>query len=101
VELVCRQRDDFGASSPQAAAEVLGVFATTAGLARAGKCDARGQPRNPLQLAVTLKTLARHGGYDASLPLPAQDFLAATLGTLGEWLGYRAVDPQYAGDPRP
>jgi len=95
AEMVCRQRDDFGQANPQAVQDVLGVFATTADLARAGLCDKEGKPRNPLQLAVTVKTLARYGGYDASIPIPVQNFLAATLGTLGEALGYRAVDPKY------
>jgi mannose-6-phosphate isomerase-like protein (cupin superfamily) len=95
TELVFRQRDDFGGPAPQAAQEVLGVFATTAGLTRDGQGDANGQPRNPLQLAVTLKCLGRYGGYDARLPIPAQKFIAATLGALGEAMGYKAVMAKY------
>jgi hypothetical protein len=53
--------------------------------------DGQGRPKNPFQLAVTLKTLGKHGGYDAALPIPVQKFLAATLGRLAEALGYRAV----------
>lgn len=94
-ELVFRQRNDFGQSTPEAVQDVLGVFATLAGLARQGKVDRRGLPKNPLQLAATLKTLIRHGGYDASLPIPVQNFVVATLGRLAEGLGYRGVYPEY------
>lgn len=96
-ELVYRQRDDFGRSTPEAVQEVLGAFATVAALARQGKVDRRGLPKNPLQMAATLRTLTRHGGYDAALPVPVQDFIAATLGRLAEALGYRGVDPEHVG----
>jgi hypothetical protein len=74
---------------------VLGVFATIAGLAREGKVDKRGLPRNPLQLAVTMRTLGRHGGYDTSIPVGVQRLVAGTLGRLAEWLGYQGANPQY------
>jgi mannose-6-phosphate isomerase-like protein (cupin superfamily) len=96
-ELVYRQRDDFGGVDPGAVQDVLGVFATRAGLTRAGLCDKRGRPKNPLQLAVTLKLLTKHGGYDANAPLAAQNFIAGTLGTLGVLLGYTAVIDEYLG----
>lgn len=95
AELVYRQRSDFGRVSPMTVQDVLGVFATVAGLARANKVDRRGLPRNPLQLAAMLKTLTRHGSYDAAIPKPAQDFVAATLGWLAVRLGYRGVDERY------
>ncbi len=95
TELVYRQRDDFGGVSPTAVQDVMGVFATRAGLSRDGLCDERGRPKHPLQLAVTLKLLASHGGYDASISIPVQNFIAATLGTLGQLLGYTAVIPKY------
>lgn len=95
TELVYRQRDTFGKADPQAVQEVLGVFATTAGLARLGQVDEKGLPKNPLQLAATLRILTRYGGYDASVPVGMQNFLAATLGRLAESLGYKAVDPKY------
>jgi hypothetical protein len=98
TEMVYRQSNQFGKRSPEAVQDVLGVFATIAGLAAEGKVDASGKPKNPLQLAVTLKTLAQHGGYDASLSASAQDFLAATLGRLAEALGYRAVYPKFVQD---
>ena len=94
-ELLYRQRNDFGGSDPDAVQDVIGVFATRAGLTREGKCDERGRPRHPLQLAVTLKLLTKHGGYDASRPILMQDILAATLGTLGRAFGYRAVHRKY------
>jgi mannose-6-phosphate isomerase-like protein (cupin superfamily) len=97
--LVYRQQNDFGRPSPAAVQDVLGVFATTAGLARLGKVDPNGRPKHPLQLAATLKTLNKHGGYDASIPLPVQQFLSATLGRLAEALGYRGVDPRYVQSP--
>jgi mannose-6-phosphate isomerase-like protein (cupin superfamily) len=95
TELVYRQRNDFGAVDPEAVQDELGVFATRAGLMRDGLCDERGRPRNPLQLAVTLKILVRHGGYDAKISIAKQNFLAATLGTLGGLMGYKAVYPKY------
>src|SRR5215217_3577919 len=64
TELVYRQRNHFEQPSAQAVQEVLGAFATIAGLAREGKINSRGEPKNPLQLAATLKTLNKHGGYD-------------------------------------
>lgn len=100
TELVYQQRDDFGQAAPQAVQDVLGVFATLAGLAREGKVDERGQPRDPLQLAVTLRMLSRYGGYDASVPIPLQKFLAATVGRFAELRGYRAVYPQYIADQK-
>lgn len=98
TELVYRQRDQFDRANPEAVQVVLGVFATLAGLAREGKVDGLGRPRNPLQLAITLRTLSEYGGYDASLPIPVQDFLAATLGSLARRSGYRAVYPAYVNE---
>lgn len=95
TELIYRQRNVFDQPNPQAVQDVLGVFATLAELAREGKVDPRGDPKNPLQLAVTLKTLNKYGGYDARLPMWTQDMLAATLGSLAVALGYRAIDPQF------
>lgn len=97
-ELVFRQRDHFGQASPQALQEVLGTFATIAGLAKLGQVDANGRPKNPLQAAVTLKTLIKHGGYDAGIPVPAQKFLAATLAPLAQAFGYKAIYPQYVNE---
>ncbi len=97
TELVYRQLLVYDRRNPQAVQDVLGMFATSAGLARDGKVNQRGQPKNPLQLAVMLKTLNKCGGYDAKLPIPVQRLLATTLGSLAEALGYRAIYPQYVG----
>ncbi len=95
TELVYRQRDDFGGVSPNAVQDVMGVFATRAGLSRDGLTDRLGRPKNPLQLAVTLKLLVSHGGFDAGVSPAMQKFIAATLGTVGELMGYKAVIPKY------
>ena len=96
--LVYRQRDDFGQANPQAMQDVLGVFATLAGLGREGKLDRHGRPKDPLQMAITLRVLSRYGGYDASLPIPVQRVLFASVGKVAGVLGYRAVLPQYVGE---
>jgi len=95
TELVYLQKNDFGSADYQAVQDVIGVFATRSGLMRDGLCDKRGRPKNLFQLMVTLKLLTKHGGYDASQPVFVQNFLAATLGTLGEMLGYKAVIEKY------
>jgi len=98
TELVYRQSTGFEHPNPQAVQDVVGVFATLAAMAREGKVNKRGQPSNPWQLAVTLKTATMYGNYDASLPIPLQNFLAATLGSLAEALGYKAFYPQYLNE---
>jgi hypothetical protein len=98
TEMVYRQINKFDQPSSEAVQDVLGVFATRAGLAREGKVDKRGRPKNPLQLAVTLRTLNKYGGYDASVSVGVQNFLGATLGRLAEVLGYKAVYPQYVNE---
>jgi quercetin dioxygenase-like cupin family protein len=98
AELVYHQRDKFDQPNSQAVQDVLGVFATRAGLAREGKVDENGRPKNPLQLAVTLRLLNKYGGYDASIPMYLQNFLGFTLGWLAERLGYKGVYPQYVNE---
>ncbi len=95
TELVYRQSDTFEQPCSEAVQDVLGVFATRAGLAREGKVDKNGRPKNLMQLAVTLRTLNKYGGYDARMPIPVQNFLGSTLGWFAERLGYKAVYPQY------
>jgi mannose-6-phosphate isomerase-like protein (cupin superfamily) len=95
--MVYRQSNDFGACTPEAVAEVLGAFASVNDLARAGRVGADGRPRNPLQLAATLRALGRHGGYDAAVPVAVQKLVAATLGRVAEALGYRGVAAKYLG----
>jgi len=95
TEMVYRQINQFEKPSPHAAQDVLGVFATLNGLSREGKLDQRGLPKNILQFAASLRTLVKHGGYDAQVPIPVQDFIAGTLGRLAEALGYRSSYPKY------
>jgi hypothetical protein len=45
--------------------------------------------------------LVKHEGFDASVPIPLQRFLSATLGWISEALGYRAVYPRFVGDSKP
>lgn len=94
-EMVYRQTNDFGRAEPDAMDDVIGVFATINGLAREGRIGGKGLPKDPLQLAATLRTLARHDGFDAAVPIPMQRFLSATLGRLAEALGYRGVYPRF------
>lgn len=93
--MVYRQTNDFGAASPSAVSDVLGVFATINGLAREGKIGKKGLPKNPLQFAATLRTLVKHEGFDAAVPIPIQRVTSATLGRLAEALGYRGVYDRY------
>jgi mannose-6-phosphate isomerase-like protein (cupin superfamily) len=95
TEMVYRQRDNFEQSSSGAVQDVLGVFATRADLAREGKVDSQGRPKNPLQLAVTMRTLNKYGGYDAHVPIFMQDIIGGSLGRFAELLGYKAVDSKY------
>jgi len=93
--MIYRQTNDFGASTPEAVDDVLGAFATIHGLAREGRVGKRGMPKNLLQFAATGRTLNKHGGFDAAVPIPLQLGLSATLGRLAEALGYRAVYERY------
>jgi hypothetical protein len=98
TEMVYRQIDAFDQPSPKAVQDVLGVFATIAGLTREGKVGSDGRPKNPLQLASMMRTLNSHGGYDAKLSVGAQNFISATIGRLAEAMGYRAVYPRFVGE---
>jgi len=93
--MIYRQTNEFGASTPEAVHDVLGTFATINGLAREGRIGRKGLPKNPLQLAATLRTLTKHGGFDAEVPILVQRMVSATLGRLAEALGYRGVYPRY------
>ena len=99
--MVYRQTDKFARRSPEAVDEVIGVFATLNGLTREGKVGRRGLPKHPLQFAATVRTLVKHEGFDAAVPIPVQRFLSATLGWISEALGYRAVYPRFVGDSKP
>jgi quercetin dioxygenase-like cupin family protein len=69
-----------------------------AGLARDGKTDRQGRPRNPLQLAVF--TLGFHDVFHVTHPPRAVQRIAlAPLALLGRALGYRHYDPAYRVEP--
>ncbi len=89
-EMIYRQTNDFGASTPEAVDELLGTYATINGLAREGCIGKNGMPRNPLQLVATGRAY-KHGTFDLGMPIPLQVALTATFGRLAEALGYRAV----------
>lgn len=95
TELVYRQHARFDTPDPEAVDDVFGAFATLFGLAREGKVDRKGLPRNPLQFAATLRTLVKHDGFDAAVPIPVQRVVAATLGRAAEAMGYRSSYPRY------
>ncbi|HEX9246783.1 MAG TPA: cupin domain-containing protein [bacterium] len=61
-------------------------------LAHAGKTDARGLPRNLLQLAVTFRAY-RDVIYGTRPPLAVQKVLFAVLDPIGRFLGYRCDVP--------
>lgn len=93
--LVYRQTSRFATPSREAVQDTLGAFATINGLAREGKVGATGLPKDPLQLAATVRALGRHGGYSTRLPIVAQKLLSGTLGRLAEVLGYRGAYARY------
>lgn len=94
-ELVYRQTARFDHPDPGAVTDVFGAFTTLFALAGEGKTNAEGLPRNPLQFAATLRTFVKHEGFDASVPIPVQRVMAATLGRLAEAMGYRSCYPQH------
>ena len=94
-EMVYRQTNDFGATTPEAVTEVLGALATLNGLAREGRVGKSGLPKNPLQFVATGRIYTKHGVYDAAVPIPIQKGFAAALGPLAEALGYRGVYDRY------
>jgi quercetin dioxygenase-like cupin family protein len=93
--MVYRQISRFAAPSREAVQDTLGSFATVNGLALESKVNADGLPRNPLQLAATLRTLGKHGGYSTQLLVAAQKLLSVTLGRFAEAVGYRGSYPRY------
>ena len=95
--LVYRQRTRFAEPNPAAVQEILGLFATRAGMLRDG-LEPTSRFGQMLQSAVTLRTAIRHGNYMAEPSIPKQKSIAATLGVLGATLGYRTVHAKYVGD---
>ena len=94
-DMVYRQTNDFGATTPDAVTDVLGALATLNGLTREGRVGTRGLPKNPLQFIATGRVYTRHGIYDAAVPIAIQKGVAATFGRLVEALGYRGIYDRY------
>lgn len=92
-ELVYRQRDRFEHPSPAAVQDILGIFATRTGMAR-DRIRLKGFAKLLFQSA-TIRTAIKHGNYVASPSIMMQKVMGATLGLLGELLGYKAVNPKY------
>ena len=94
-ELVYRQRDRFEQPSPAAVQDILGIFATRTGMAR-DRIRLKGFAKLLFQSA-TIRTAIKHGNYVKSPSMFTQKVMGATLGALGELLGYKAVNPKYVG----
>jgi len=94
-EMVYRQTNDFGATTPDTVTDVLSALATLNGLAREGRIGKGGLPKNPLQLLATGRVYTKHGVYDAAVPVAIQRVVATTLGPVAEALGYRGIYDRY------
>jgi len=91
------QTDVFEHPSADAVIDTLNTIATQYGLGRDGKLGKDGKAA-PLQLAVMMQILLKHGGYLAGAPPVAQQILFGILGSIGSAMGYKASYPQYTGD---
>ena len=73
------------------------AFETLAGLARGGKTNGVGAPRNPLRLALILREFEEEI-YFVRPPLAVQRVMLGALARIARLLGYRAEYPYpYAG----
>jgi hypothetical protein len=68
------------------------AFETLAGLARDGKTNGAGAPRNPLRLALVLREF-RDEIYFVRPPLFVQSIVFGALAAVARLLGYRAEHP--------
>jgi quercetin dioxygenase-like cupin family protein len=68
------------------------AFETLAGLARKGKTNRAGAPRNPLRLALILREFEEEI-YFVRPPLAVQRVILGALAFIGRLLGYRAEYP--------
>lgn len=93
-----RQTTTLLRPDPEAIRDTFRAFAMLSWLTREGKVDARGKP-HPLQGALILRSLQRHGGYLAGPPIPVQRVLFGLLAMLGERRGYVAFDPHCVPAP--
>jgi quercetin dioxygenase-like cupin family protein len=69
-----------------------GAFETLAGLARDGKTNRAGAPKNPLMLALVLREFEEEI-YFVRPPLVVQRVILGALAFIGRLLGYRAEYP--------
>lgn len=72
-------------------------FETFCGLARDGKANRKGLPRNPLQLAVLAQAYRREIAV-ASNPLRVLIRLMGPLAWIGRRAGFRSQYPEYSAD---
>ena len=68
------------------------AFETLAGLARDGKTNKAGAPKNPLRLALILREFEKEI-YFVRPPLVVQKMILGALAFMGRLLGYRAEYP--------
>jgi hypothetical protein len=74
------------------ALRIEGAFETLAGLARDGKTNRAGAPKNPLRLALILREFEEEI-YFVRPPLVVQRVILGALAFIGRLLGYRAEYP--------
>lgn len=92
-ELRVRQTTLLAKPSPDGVRETILVFAMLFWLSREGRVNARGMP-HPLQTALIMQTLQRHGGFLPGLPLPLQRGIINGLASWARRRGYVAFDPR-------
>lgn len=95
-----RQTSTLHAPDPAAIGDTVRAFAMMFWLIQQGKVDRRGNP-NPLQGALILQSLMRHGGYQAGLPPALQRPLIRLLAAVARRRGYVAFDPACLPTPQP
>jgi mannose-6-phosphate isomerase-like protein (cupin superfamily) len=96
--MVYRQKNRFAKADPSAVQDVLGVFATNAGLIRDRKKRPMTKFARTMQQSATVRAVVKHGNYTAEPSIFIQNVIAATLGLLAVLLGYKAVYPEYVGE---
>lgn len=95
-----RQIIRFPDADPARIQALLGSWATLHGLARDGKVNQQGMP-NPLQFALSFRTLLLHGNYFTKIPIGVQQAIFAALAGMGRLAGYQPSYPRYTDPIRP
>lgn len=85
-----RQSDVFNPVDPTAAVDTFLGFSTLFALAREGKTNQDGTPKNPLQGLVVIDFFRQHGGYIYGVPVGVQNIMMGGGAALGKLFGYRA-----------